>query len=224
MDRKKIAPILLSILLAGIATYGVMTFLEQNLAKQKNLNQVAFANNISILVAADNLQAGQTLKKIDLAWRVWPKGQVPAGSFIKDTMSLGDILDAIVLQNIIKGTPINTKMLMHPRGKNPILGLLKPNMRAVSIPVDDITGVAGFILPGDTVDLLYTGNNERLQTIVLAKNINVLATDQSMHIDNPKSGVLANTITIAVSKKQLPQIVNATLSGKITISLQGVIN
>ena len=144
------------------------------------------------------------------------------------TVKIEDFNGAVVRRSIRAGEPIIPSMLMKPGEGGFMSAVLEPGKRAVSISVNPISGNAGFVSPGDRVDLLITyrvkhgeadaGKEDSIGTETFAHNVRVLAVDQSL--DNPENkAILAKTITVEVTPVQAEKISVASEMGKISVAL-----
>lgn len=145
------------------------------------------------------------------------------------TVKIEDFNGAVVRRSIRAGEPIVPSMLMKPGEGGFMSAVLEPGKRAVSISVNPISGNAGFVSPGDRVDLLITyrvkhgesadaGKEDSIGTETFARNVRVLAVDQSL--DNPENkAILAKTITVEVTPIQAEKISVASEMGKISVAL-----
>ena len=146
----------------------------------------------------------------------------------ENTVKIEDFNGAVVRRSIRAGEPIIPSMLMKPGEGGFMSAVLEPGKRAVSISVNPISGNAGFVSPGDRVDLLITyrvkhgeadaGKEDSIGTETFAHNVRVLAVDQSL--DNPENkAILAKTITVEVTPVQAEKISVASEMGKISVAL-----
>lgn len=143
-----------------------------------------------------------------------------------------DINGAILRRMLYAGEPIELSMLTRPGGGGLMSAVLEPGMRAVSIAVNVTSGNAGFVLPGDYVDLILTreltrnvsnGRESETRKTIYSKtfveNVRVLAADQML--DNPENkAMVAKTVTVEVSPSQAQMIAVAAELGKISVSLR----
>lgn len=145
------------------------------------------------------------------------------------SVKIEDFNGAVVRRSVRVGEPIVPSMLMKPGEGGFMSAVLEPGKRAVSISVNPTSGNAGFVSPGDRVDLLITyrvknssntdaGKEDSIGTETFAHNVRVLAVDQSL--DNPENkAILAKTITVEVTPVQAEKISVATEMGKISVAL-----
>jgi pilus assembly protein CpaB len=112
-----------------------------------------------VRVAAADLPAGLLLRSSDLAWKDLPPGQaLPEQAVHENDPATPDVAGAVMLHPITEGAPITAKDVVFPTAPGFLAAALKPDMRAVSVAIDDVSGNAGLIEPGDYVDLILTQN------------------------------------------------------------------
>jgi pilus assembly protein CpaB len=145
-----------------------------------------------------------------------------------DVVKLEDFDGAVARRNLTKGEHITGNALVKSSEGGFMSAVLEPGKRAVSIAVDATTGNAGFIFPGDHVDLILThqvrlgdGTNVERASETFIEDARVLAVDQML--DNPENkAMLAKTVTLEVSPKQAEEINVAKDLGKISLSLRSL--
>lgn len=194
-----------------------------------------------VLVAKRNLSSGSFVQaEQDLDWQPLPEAvakvdanqtgdkvetQKPDYQY-EGAVNIDSFNGAVVRRQIRAGEPILPSMIMRSGEGGFMSAVLEPGKRAVSISVNPISGNAGFVSPGDRVDLLITyhmkldgndgGNSIATETFI--RNVRVLAVDQSL--DNPENkAILAKTITVEVSPNEAEKISVAADMGKISLSL-----
>lgn len=180
-----------------------------------------------VLVATADIPAGSFVRSdVHLAFVDWPKATITDSMFTNLNSKVTDFNGAVARRAIQKGEPILKAMLVRSNEGGFMSAVLEPGKRAVSIPVDATTGNAGFIFPGDHVDLILThsATNQSVQTRAsetFVEDVRVLAVDQML--DNPENkAVLAKTVTLEVSPKQAEEINLAKDLGKISLSLRSL--
>jgi pilus assembly protein CpaB len=134
----------------------------------------------TIVVAAKALRYGNELAAPSLREIAWPEGALPAGAFA----SIGDVLKdgkRIVLAAIEPNEPVLSVKITGAGQRATLSALVQPGMKAVTIRVNDVDGVGGFVLPGDHVDVALTRqvDKENASTQVVLQDVRVLAVDQS---------------------------------------------
>jgi pilus assembly protein CpaB len=180
----------------------------------------------SIVVATQPLEFGAKLTQQNVKLQPWPNASIPQGAY----RSLQDVLrgNPAVIRPLVPGEPILADKLSGPGGRATLAELIPPGMRAFSVPVDAVTGVAGFVLPGTMVDVILTRaipgqgtNNEDIRSDVVLTNVQVLAIDQvaSDKTDKPK---VSRTATLAVSLLDAQRLTLANRMGKLSLALRQV--
>lgn len=173
---------------------------------------------VDIVVAANDLQVGTKLEDRDLKLVNFPAESLPEGVIHQKARAVG----RGVLQPISRGEFILSSKLAD-KDVAGLPALIPPGMRAVSVRVNDVIAVAGFVLPGTRVDILLTGNpgagGESVTTTVL-ENVAVLATGQKL--ERNAAGEPQNTavITLLVSPEDAQKLTLASQEGRIQLSLR----
>ncbi len=185
-----------------------------------------------ILVAKEDLPAGTFVKPAAMAWQAWPEDGVVEGYIIQGEREMNELEGAVVRHMVTAGQPITESQVVHPGDRGFLAAVLDPGMRGVSVPVNATSGIAGFVFPGDWVDLILTirvnvknedtGNNEtRYFAETLLTDVRILAVDQN--IENEKGEVnVAKTATLEVTTKQAEMIAIALEMGSISLSLHSL--
>ncbi len=195
---------------------------------QGNVAAPAAPIAINIVVAGEDIPFGATVIAESLSLVRWPQESVPAGAFMSiDEIFAGDegTGDRVTLIAIVAGEPV-LRSKVSGFGERPILSRqVAEGMRALAIRIDDVIGVAGFVLPGDRVDILLTRTNTPGGTLAVAdvvlQNIVVLGIDQSadQRTDQP---IVARTATVEVTPEQAQKLVLAQSAGTLSLALRGV--
>ncbi len=176
-----------------------------------------------IVVATQPLEFGARLTGQNVRLQDWPEASVPQGAF----RSLPDALkdDRVALRPIVPGEPVLASKVSGTDGRATLAALLPNGMRAVSLSVNAVSGVSGFVLPGSMVDVLLTrtindsNGREGHRTDVILENVQVLAIDQTAN-DRQSEPKLAKTATLALSLYDAQRIVVAERSGALSLVLR----
>ncbi|MEO3429563.1 Flp pilus assembly protein CpaB [Pelagibius sp. CAU 1746] len=188
------------------------------------------ANTIQIVVAKERMTFGNPVRKEQLRLVKWPGDAVPEGAFTSIDEVIGEKEDRVVLRAIEINEPVLKNKISGFGGKASLAAILSPEMRAVTIRVNDVAGVAGFVLPGDRVDILLTrdrtgGNGGKsannLITDVLLQNVKVLGIDQDSNQDKEKPSV-AKAVTLEVSPEQAQKLALASQLGSLALMLRNL--
>jgi len=229
--------VLAIVLARGFINTAVNTQYEQAQAV-KAPKQAKKMKTVSVMVADMKLMPGTPLTEQSVNLVEFPAKAVPEGSYKSyEALFLYPNNPSVVLTQMAQGEPILAFKLSAPGGRASLSAHLSENMRAVSIRVNDVSGVAGFVRPDDYVDVLFTreieptgigryGKNAKgsdrkptFTTEILLQDIKVLGTDQTTSLggDGPK---LAKTITLEVDALQAQKLDLAKAVGSMTLALR----
>ncbi len=206
----------LFLLLMSVAFGGGASFYAKNWLQAQQGTQVESANTTSVLVAAREIPYGQLIEESHLRQVEWPSDAVPDGVFTEKT----EIIGKIVNQSALPGDLILQARVVEKLEGSRLSALIAPNMRAITVRVDDVNGVAGFLLPGNRVDVLATRmNDRRASTRTLLQDIKVLAIDQKANPDKDDP-IVVRAVTLEADLDQAGQLSAATSEGKIQLVLR----
>jgi pilus assembly protein CpaB len=218
------------IIMAFVAiAFGVaaMFGLRSWLAAQNNI-AASRAPVSKMVIAANPIAFGEKLDRKNLKVIDWPGETRPAGSFTTIDRLLKDgekPVDRYAKFPLVENEPVLESRITGPNQKATLSTMLKPGHKAVAIRVNDINGVAGFVLPGDRVDIFLTreeGSRSAGKTSfvdVLLQEIKVLAVDQraSQETDKP---VVARAVTVDVTTEQAQILALAADVGRLSLALR----
>jgi pilus assembly protein CpaB len=173
----------------------------------------------TVVVANAALRFGNALSPGSLREVAWPEGGVPAGTFA----SINELLSGkrIVLASIEPSEPILASKITGPGQKATLSAIIRDGMKAVTIRVNDVDGVAGFVLPGDHVDVLVTRQPEKnnSNTDVVLQNVRVLAIDQ-LADDATDKPMVAKAVTLEVDTIAAQRLSLAGSVGALSLALR----
>ena len=181
---------------------------------------------LRIAVASRDLPSGSVISPSEVRLVRWPKESVPAGAFDNpDNIFKGakSAKERVALVALVAGEPL-LRSKISGLGARPILSaMVADGMRAVSIKIDDVSGVSGFILPGNHVDVILTRRlgsaSANLVTDIILQNIKVLGIDQLASTDADKP-VVGRTATVEVTPEQAGKLVLAQQAGTLSLALR----
>jgi pilus assembly protein CpaB len=214
--RNRIFAVLVIAILAG----GGLAFATYNFVQSKPTSTVA-APTEPVVVAAADLQLGSELKKEDLQVLGFPKGKKPAGAFANPSEIIGRGLIVPVVAN----EPILAAKLASKEAGSGLPPVIPEGMRAVSVRVNEVVGVAGYVLPGSRVDVIATAspNNQPGDTTskVVLSNVQVVTAGVRMEPDQEKGKPMQVTVvTLLVTPLQAERLALASTEGKIQLALR----
>jgi pilus assembly protein CpaB len=173
----------------------------------------------SIVVAGKPLRFGDELSSSALREMPWPDNALPAGAFGK----IADLTSSkrVVLMPIDTNEAVLAAKITGPGQRATLSAMLSDGMKAVTIRVNDVEGVAGFILPGDRVDILLTRTGEKNNAVndVVIQDVRVLAIDQLADQRAEKPSVV-KAVTIEVDPTEGQKIALAATVGTLSLLLR----
>jgi pilus assembly protein CpaB len=212
----------LIVLIVAIVMGGMAAFLARNWITAQARNAPPPAG--TIVVAAGTLAFGTTLSRENIKEIAWPTGRLPDGAFATKEELLKDGRRA-VLGPVAREEPILKTKVTGPDQRASLSALLEEGKRAVTVRVDDVRGVAGFVLPGDRVDVVLIRSiprpNAPAEQIsdVLLQHVKVLAVDQIIN-ERQETPTVAKAVTLEVGTDQAQKIILATSIGKLSLLLR----
>lgn len=229
MKGRAIVMLGLAAVLAGASVFLARNWIQEQ-ARPIIVQQPAAENAVMVVVAANRLNFGSPVRREHLRLVKWPGDALPEGAFT----SIDDLIDPkeerVVLRSIEINEPILETKISGFGGKASLAQILSPDMRAVTIRVNDVAGVAGFVLPGDRVDVLLTRDRtggaggkvaNNLITDVLLQNVKVLGIDQDANEDKDLPSV-AKAVTLEVSPQQAQKLALASQLGSLALMLRNI--
>ena len=170
-----------------------------------------------VVVAALEIPFGQKIEASHLKAINWPEETMPEGVFNDPAVVVGKIANTKIMQNEM----VITSRIVDEVGGSVLAAIVSPNKRAVTLRVNDVLGVAGFLLPGNRVDILATRqeNNERPQTETILEDLKVLAVDQTASTEEDKP-IVVRTVTVEADPKEAERLVLASEEGSVQLVLR----
>lgn len=185
-----------------------------------------------VMVARKSVPAGTFLKPEHLEWRAWPKDGIAKAYLVKGKRTVKELVGSVVRRGISAGEPITDGRIVKPGERGFMAAVLTPGLRAVSVPINATTGIAGFVFPGDRVDLILThklksgrGQNRTTHQVseTILTGVRVLGVDQRSSDQKVKGKIkVAKTATIEVTPKQAEMVAVAVQLGKLSLSLRSL--
>lgn len=169
-----------------------------------------------VVVAALEIPFGTKIEERLIKVVQVPSDAVPSGHFA----SAEQVLGQIALQKILPGEMLLEERFSAYAGGSSLAAVIKPNMRAVTVRVNDVIGVAGFLLPGNKVDVVSARMvDRRAVTETILRDINVLAVDQKAQTDQDEP-VVVRAVTLEVTPQEAELLVKAREEGEIQLTLR----
>ncbi|HVL30396.1 MAG TPA: Flp pilus assembly protein CpaB [Sphingomicrobium sp.] len=232
MNVKKVA------LLVGALVIAVITaVMAKNMFAGAGANQAAAAQvptGPKILVARKALPVGTIIDQESLTFQAWPKELVQNAYYQEGApeSDMSKLLGTVVRNPITAGQPVTQGSLVGPNDRGFLAAALGPGMRAVTVPVSTTSGVAGFVFPGDRVDVILTqdvaggGDGPPLKVSeTIVRNLRVLATDQRIDSKDEEGKTVVKTfsmVTVEATPRLAEKVAVAQSLGTLSLSLRSI--
>ena len=230
MDRKKLV-LLLGALVIAIGT----ALMARSMFAGASAPQVEAATPVpqgpKVLVAQRALPTGTIITADAVGFQMWPEELVQDAYFLDGESDLTKLLGTVVRHPVTAGEPVTQGSLVAPGDRGFLAAALGPGMSAVTVPVSAKTGVAGFVFPGDRVDMVLTqtvkgdeGQSLKASETIL-RNLRVLATDQSTTQETVEGKTVVRafrTVTLEVTPKIAEKVSVAQTIGTLSLSLRSI--
>jgi len=240
MGRRVIVVLLIAALIAAGTAY-LSSIMLQNKApvQQPNVPTAPVAAPVvqsgsRIIVAALDLPAGTIIQPASLVWRSWPQDGVDRKLYVVENEGeIEDFAGTVARAGIRAGEPLVRSNVIKKGESGFLAAVLPPGMRAVTISVNEVFGVAGFLFPGDRVDLILSHEVQMNRTDGIAgtiphrvsetilHNIRIIAVDQRSS-DQEAMPAVSNAVTLEVTPEQAEQISLATRIGELRLVLRSI--
>ncbi len=209
-----------AVLLLAIVAGGGLAYATYNFVNNKPAQQVS-APTQPVVVASADLQLGTELKKEDLAVIQFPQGAAPEGAF----SNASEVVGRGLIVPVVKNELILSAKLASKEAGSGLPPVIPEGMRAVSVRVNEVVGVAGYVLPGTRVDVIATASptsqpGDATSKVVLA-NVQVLTAGTRIEPDQEKGKPMPVTVvTLLVNPEQAERLALASTEGKIQLALR----
>lgn len=234
MSPRKLLLVLVALALAGGTFYVGRQYFQQPEPVQRAAPEAPEAPKepeLRVLVAAKSLPAGTLVKAEDLKWQVWDKADPQPPSLLSEGQAEPlDYRGAVVRRGIDAGQPVVAGRLVKPGEQGFLAAVLDAGKRAVSVPINGVTGLAGLVFPGDRVDLILTHTilrqqdpnlSERRVSETVLTDLRVLAIDQTVD-DQTTAPQVGKIATLEVSPKEAELVVLMAELGQLSLSLRSL--
>lgn len=229
MNAARLGVLVLAVVAAGLAALLARSLVSSN--KEAPAEQVQQVPTTEILVAATDLERGAALKAGDFRWQAWPQGAAGANLIVRAQQpdAADKLAGRLARAPIANGEPITEAKLVDLKNGGFMSALIGPGMRAVAVPISPETGVGGFILPNDHVDVVLTyhqreqtNSEDVVKSETILHNVHVLAIDQRFKEEGGEQVAIGKTATLELSAKQVEVLALSQAQGTISLSLRGL--
>jgi pilus assembly protein CpaB len=232
MDVKKVALLVGALVIAAVTAIMAKNMFAGAGAEQAQAAPIPVGPKV--LVARKALPVGTIIDAESLSYQPWPKELVQSAYYTEGAAD-GDIqklLGTVVRHQVTAGQPLTRGSLVGPKDRGFLAAALGPGMRAITVPVNAAAGVAGFVFPGDRVDMVLTqdveggGDGPPLKVSeTIVRNVRVLATDQrtdSTGEDGKTEVKTFSNVTLEVTPRIAEKVAVAQSMGTLSLSLRAI--
>ena len=234
MDTRKIMLIVGALVIAIGAAFGVNQMMRGAAAPQARAAAAPDITGPMILVATRQLPVGTIIGPDSFRFQPWPKELVEQAYFLKEKTDANSLVGTVVRYPITAGQPLTQGALVHPDDRGFLAAALGPGMRAVTVKVSKEEGVAGFVFPGDRVDVLLSQklkveegssypDDELFTAETIVRNVRVLATDQRYDAEDETGKTPVRTfgsVTLEATPDIAEKIAVAQSMGTLSLALR----
>ncbi len=207
-------------LLMALGFGGAATIMAMGWLKVQSNRQSQVSESLPVVVAVREVGTAVTLTGAQVALRPWPKDSRPAGSFA----GVEAVLGRVTRYPLAPGEPVLEPKLAPKGARGGLTALLPSSKRAMTVKVDEASGVAGFLSPGNRVDVVVTVNRGAFSKDPFAKlvleNLMVLGTGQKIEKPEGEKPQIFPTVTLEVTPEEGERLALATQEGHIVLILR----
>ncbi len=215
--------ILLAVTFGALAIFAGQKYLDREASRFRSVQvvQKPATPTQTIVVAALPLRFANEVTRQHLREIAWPEDAVPKGAFSKIDEVVDGRTRRVALASIEPNEPILKAKITGPGQRGSLSAVIQQGMKAVTVRVNDINGVAGFVLPGERVDVLLVRNVDRSESYadVLLQNVKVLAVDQLADESADKPAIV-KAVTVEVSTGDAQKLALAGTVGTLALTLR----
>jgi pilus assembly protein CpaB len=231
MDVKKIALLVGALVIAAVTAFMARSLMVGSPTPVAQAAAVP-QDGPQVLVATKPLPIGTIIEADAFRYQPWPKELMQSAYYIKGESDPAQLVGRVVRFAVTAGQPVTQGSLVKPGDRGFLAAALGPGMRAVTVAVSASSGVAGFVFPGDRIDLVLTqevrggGDGAPLKTSeTFVRNLRVLATDQrtdSTDAEGKTKVETFQTVTLEATPKIAEKIAVAQSVGQLSLSLRSI--
>jgi pilus assembly protein CpaB len=211
---KPLIPITLGVVFAAVAAFMTLGYLKQASTKPVTPK----LETETVVVATSGIKRGDTVSAENVKVVDWPKNAVPDGAFTTLESSIGTVARTPIFEN----DPITQHKVVDANSKSVLSMLIPDGRRAISIKVNEVTGISGFVAPSSRVDVLVSlpqKDEDQARTKVVLQDIEVLAIAQAIEQRENKP-VIVNTVTLNVLPTEAESLTLAANEGSLQLTLR----
>ena|SRR5215468_5116028 len=187
-------------------------------------------DTVDVLVARADIGVGHSIGGQDVQWQAWP-ASANNPQYIRKSdnpSAITSLAGSITRASFSAGEPIREAKLIRANGSGYMAAIVQPGMRAIAIDISPESGVAGFILPNDRVDVLLTrsekmaNNQDVFSSEIILSDVRVLAIDQTVEEKGGQKVVVGKIATLELAPRRAETLALARRLGTISLALRGL--
>jgi len=221
------------VLTIAVGAGGIAAYLASGSDDKPLPQPAAQLQTVDVLVAKSDIGLGQTVTPEDMQWQTWPAASA-SSNFIRRNErpdATTQVTGSIARAPFIAGEPIREPKLVKAIGSGFMAAILPTGMRAISTEISPETGVGGFILPNDRVDVILSkreknpdrsGQPDVVNSEIILSNVRVLAIDQAPKEKDGQNAVVGKTVTLELKPEQSETLARARQSGTLQLALRSI--
>ena len=207
----------LAIVVGLAALYTARNVIEERLRGSES----AEVDSVSVVVARSDVAVGTKLQPLQLDTVAWPRSHAPSSAFARTEL----LNDRVLRRAVAAGEPVLESMLLPEGAAAGLSGVISTKRRAVSVKVDPVIGVAGFVHPGVRVDVLATlrrvdQKDKVPYSKVILQDVPVLAVDQKLEEGRGGEPELVSVVTLEVSPEHAEQLIYSSHEGRLQLAMR----
>lgn len=218
--KRTLLVLLLAIVSGSLAGYSALRYLQDRPAPL--LVASTPEQSQSVVVASRDLPLGAKLTENDVQIVAWPSSAVPVGY----ATSPAEVVGRSLISDLHLNEPVLAAKLADT-GLHGMIPLIDPGMRAISVKVDEVVGVAGFVTPGTRVDVILImqppGERESVGKVIL-QNIQALAANQQITEGENGQPIVSTVVTVLVAPDEAERLALAATKGRIQMALRNTLD
>ena len=233
MGSKNVLMIVAFVALAALVGLTVRSMLSDNAPVQANetKREVVRKEDPKVWIARDTLEVGTFVDPGDLEAVDWPRAVRQPNYLLTSEYRAEDLAGAVVRERLVQGDPVTLARVVKPGERGFLAAVLLPGMRAVTIGIDNVTGNAGLVLPGDRIDLILTQKIENIETgeevaasetIATAVRVLAIGTRLSTATNSDDVDERVKSVTLEATPKQAEKIAVSDALGSLSLSLRSL--
>lgn len=204
---------------AGLALLVSLIFYQ--VALRGRPAEVEEVEMVEIVTATKDLSIGATITPADLRMETWPKSKLPDGAFTE----MDQVLERVAISSILNNEPILDRRLAQTGAGVGLSPMVPEGMRAMSVRVDDVIGVAGFVFPEARVDVLLTGNprdqpEAGRMTRTILTNVRVISAGENLTPDASGRPQRVPVVTLLVTPEDAEVLTLGSTGGRLQLVLR----